>query len=280
MVLEKVVKLSIFQRAFLMTGSVIGTLYDPTRGDLLASLTETAYPLRALRKVRKDMMQSSDGRFILDSKPRVTDDMLLKWSEMKHGKNTETFAGAYIKYMKSNGFQPSGRSPVRFLRKPGEICPKFGLSTKSNIDEQEFTDLVYILQRYRETHDFLHALTGLSASEYDEGLLKYFEWTQMGLPTNLLSIAGAGLRIGIMNFRSLPSQYSEKEIKSSTKDEIRQSYFRGLMWMNQVAKDFKDAKRMETASNYLYLNRMWENDIVSGITLKDIRSECNISRHF
>ena len=51
------------------------------------------------------------------------------------------------------------------------------------------------MQRYRQCHDFYHALTGLGVSVEEELALKWFEWSQTGLPmTALSSIFGPIMR--------------------------------------------------------------------------------------
>ena len=219
-------------------------------------------------------MQNITGRYILDEKPRITDEMLAKWSKLRKSNDKKTFAYAYVNYMNSNGFTPSGRSEVRFLRKPDNLLNRLGIRISKPVDDAEFADLVYILQRYRETHDFLHALTGLSSSEYDEGLLKYFEWTQMGLPTNLLSVAGAGIRIGI---NSATKGYLCQINGNFDRSEGGPSFPRRLKWMQKVSKDFKHSNGNK---NFFYLNRLWEKDIESGISLQKIREDLTISKHF
>lgn len=52
------------------------------------------------------------------------------------------------------------------------------------IDDEE---LAYVMQRYRQAHDFVHTLTGLGVTVEEELALKWFEWVQTGLPMNMLS---------------------------------------------------------------------------------------------
>jgi ubiquinone biosynthesis protein COQ4 len=54
------------------------------------------------------------------------------------------------------------------------------------IDDPE---LAYVMQRYRECHDFYHALCGLPVSVEYELALKVFEFANLGLPSAALSTA-------------------------------------------------------------------------------------------
>lgn len=60
------------------------------------------------------------------------------------------------------------------------------------VDSEE---LAYVMQRYRETHDFAHTLTGLGVTVESELVLKWFEWTQTGLPMTALSSLLGPLRL-------------------------------------------------------------------------------------
>jgi ubiquinone biosynthesis protein COQ4 len=70
----------------------------------------------------------------------------------------------------SYGVTPDTRVPVQFVEDP---------------------ELAYVLQRYREVHDFWHVLSGLGVSVEAELALKWFEMVQTGLPmTTLASLVG------------------------------------------------------------------------------------------
>lgn len=56
------------------------------------------------------------------------------------------------------------------------------------IDDEE---CAYVMQRYRECHDFYHALTGLPIVREGEVALKAFEWANTGLPMTGLSMFSA-----------------------------------------------------------------------------------------
>jgi ubiquinone biosynthesis protein COQ4 len=62
-----------------------------------------------------------------------------------------TFGHQYAVFMRSQGFVPEDRAPVRFVADP---------------------QLAYVLQRYREAHDFWHVLCAVPTSVQGELALK------------------------------------------------------------------------------------------------------------
>ncbi|KAI7909821.1 hypothetical protein M0657_011662 [Pyricularia oryzae] len=67
----------------------------------------------------------------------------------------------YVSWLDREGVTPDSRAPVRF------------------VDDEE---CAYVLQRYRECHDFYHALTGLPVVREGEVALKAFEFANTLLP--------------------------------------------------------------------------------------------------
>lgn len=48
-------------------------------------------------------------------------------------------------------------------------------------------ELAYVLQRYKEIHDFIHVLIGQSIGIDEELVIKWFEMRQLGLPSTVLA---------------------------------------------------------------------------------------------
>lgn len=74
---------------------------------------------------------------------------------------------AYASWLDKEGVSPDSRDPVRY------------------IDDEE---CAYVMQRYRECHDFYHALTGLPVMVEGEVALKAFEFANTLLPMTGLSL--------------------------------------------------------------------------------------------
>ena len=73
---------------------------------------------------------------------------------------------AYMNFLDTHGFSPDERPPVRFV---------------------EDLELAYVMQRYRQVHDFAHVLLEMPPTVLGEVVVKWFELAQTGLPMNLLS---------------------------------------------------------------------------------------------
>ena len=78
-----------------------------------------------------------------------------------------TVGKTYAIWLDREGVSPDTRDEVRYID-----------------DEEE----AYVMQRYRECHDFYHALTGLPTLREGEVALKAFEFANTGLPMTGLSL--------------------------------------------------------------------------------------------
>lgn len=93
-----------------------------------------------------------------------------------------TFGRGYAEYLTSNGFDPTERKVCRFVDEP---------------------HLRYVMQRYREVHDFWHVLSGLPPTVVGEVALKWLEMVHTGLPMAALSALVAPARLPSAQRRAL-----------------------------------------------------------------------------
>lgn len=114
------------------------------------------------------MLRSPTGRRILRDRPRLTSTSLNL--PFLRSLGPTTVGGTYVSWLDREGVSPDTRSAVRY------------------IDDEE---CAYVMQRYRECHDFYHALTGLPVVREGEVALKAFEWANTGLPMTGLSMFAA-----------------------------------------------------------------------------------------
>ena len=111
------------------------------------------------------MLSDLTGRRILRDRPRITSQTL---SMTKLRALPESSVGrAYVSWLDREGVSPDTRSSVKY------------------IDDEE---CAYVMQRYRESHDFYHALTGLPVFVEGEVALKAFEFANTLLPMTGLSL--------------------------------------------------------------------------------------------
>jgi ubiquinone biosynthesis protein COQ4 len=111
------------------------------------------------------MLSSPTGRRILRDRPRLTSGSLDIEKLKLLPQNA--FGYAYYKWLEQERVSPDTRAQVRY------------------IDDEE---CAYVMQRYRESHDFYHALNGLPTFREGEVALKAFEFANTGLPMTGLSV--------------------------------------------------------------------------------------------
>ena len=151
------------QRAFLLTYFGIGSLLDPTRGDLVAGLGDITSE-RQLKKIHTLLNRTQYGRQLLIDKPIISEKSL-DVNKLRELPNN-TLGKLYINFMDEHGFSADERSKVRFINDP---------------------DVAYVMARYRQVHDFWHVLSGLPPSVLGEVALKWFEFKVTGLPVCVMS---------------------------------------------------------------------------------------------
>ncbi|KAF8630509.1 hypothetical protein AX15_002879 [Amanita polypyramis BW_CC] len=159
------IPLNWLENAFLAVGSAVMSLADPKRGDLIAALAETTSG-PSLPRLRDHMLESPEGRRILKERPRVNS-TTVDMSELNKCPEG-TFGRSYVTWLERCGVTPDTREPVHYVADP---------------------ELAYVMQRYRECHDFYHCLVNLPVSVESEVALKCFEFANLGLPMTGLSAA-------------------------------------------------------------------------------------------
>ncbi|KAF2723577.1 Coq4-domain-containing protein [Polychaeton citri CBS 116435] len=160
------VPLTYLERFGLAIGSAFGSLRDPYRHDLIAALGEATAKPYFVDRLRRAMLQDPTGRRILRDKPRITSQNM-KLEELRLLPE-KSVGREYARWLDIEGVTPDTRDPVRYIDDPEEA---------------------YVMQRYRETHDFTHAITGLPVFIEGEYAVKAFEFANTVLPMTGLSLA-------------------------------------------------------------------------------------------
>lgn len=160
------VPLTGLERVGLAIGSAVTSLIDPYRHDMVAACGEaTAQPF-FITALKTRMLSDPTGRRILRDRPRITSKTLPL--EMLRALPQDSVGRTYAAWLDREGVTPDTRDSVRYID-----------------DEEE----AYVMQRYRECHDFYHAVTGLPVWVEGEIGLKAFEFANTGLPMTGLSLA-------------------------------------------------------------------------------------------
>ena len=153
-----------FQKGLLAVGSAIAGVTNPYRSDMVAALGESLFPETALRKIQLEMLNSESGRMILKDKPIIDGNSLNVEELLSYPKDSLGYM--YANFMNTYQLSSEVRDPVHYI---------------SN------TELAYIMKRYRQIHDFVHVILGMSVSVPEEVIVKWFEWAHFGLPMNMVS---------------------------------------------------------------------------------------------
>lgn len=143
-------------------------LTDVLHPDLIATLGEATATPYFIYRLRDVMLSSPTGRRILRDRPRITSKTLDMHQLRKLPDGT--VGREYAAWLDKEGVSPDTRSQVRYIDDP---------------------ECAYVMQRYRECHDFYHALTGLPVIVEGEIALKAFEFANTLIPMTGLSMFAA-----------------------------------------------------------------------------------------
>lgn len=122
-----------FQKTLLSAGSAAISLFNPWRGDMIACLGEVTGG-SAIKYMREKMLQTTEGSEILKEMPRINSETVS--FEQLSNMPENTLGRVYAEFMKENNITADSRLPVQFIEDP---------------------ELAYVMQRYREVHDLVHA---------------------------------------------------------------------------------------------------------------------------
>lgn len=124
---------------------------------------------------------------------------------------------AYAAWLDREGVTPDTRDAVKYLDDPEEA---------------------YVMQRYRETHDFTHAITGLPVIIEGELAVKAFEFANTVLPMTGLSLA-AVVRLGPAQRKRFLEVYMPWALANGLKaEEVLNVY-----WEEELETDVGELRR-------------------------------------
>jgi len=196
-------------------GSAVVGLANLRRGDLIAALGDTtAGP--ALPRLREVMLSDPEGRRILSDRPRINSSTVdMAWLATLPD---NTFGRTYVRWLERCGVTPDTREPVHYVDDP---------------------ELAYVMQRYRDCHDFYHTICSLPVSVTYEVALKFFEFANLGLPVAGLSAMFGPLRLNATQQKRLITEYVPWALRcgSTSKNLI------GVYWEERWEMDVDELKK-------------------------------------
>src|SRR3569833_269192 len=188
------------------------------------------------------MLASPTGRRILRDRPRITSESLDL--PRLRGLPPTTVGATYAAWLDREGVSPDTRAAVR------------------HVDDAE---CAYVLQRYRECHDFYHALTGLPIVREGEVALKAFEFANTLLPMTGLSVFAAltlkpaerrrfastylpwALRNGL-RAREIVTVYREEEMERDVADLRRELGIEQPPDLREIRRRERDERKKKKAA--------------------------------
>lgn len=162
---------------------------DPTRADAVAAVGELTGYHALSNYLVPELQRHPTGRQVLRDRPIVSRatipyEQLLQqareWQQQPKQQqadkqSTLTFGQAYGLFLLQHGFDPDERDEIQHLP-----CD---------------SDEAYVMLRYRQCHDFFHALTGLPPTVPGELGLKWLELFQTRLPMTALACTAGSLTL-------------------------------------------------------------------------------------
>ncbi|XP_044766866.1 ubiquinone biosynthesis protein COQ4 homolog, mitochondrial [Coccinella septempunctata] len=167
------IPINYFQKLLLTVGSATVALVNPYRADMVACLGETTGAF-ALTYMLSKMENSEEGLKILSERPRINTDTIDVAKLRQFPENT--LGKVYVNFLDNNRVTPDSRDPVKFI---------------------DDIQLAYVIQRYREIHDFVHAILGMNINILGEITVKWFEAVQNKLP-----MCYGGALFGALNLKA------------------------------------------------------------------------------
>jgi ubiquinone biosynthesis protein COQ4 len=203
------------ERAALAIGSGLISFFNPRRADTIAAFAEVTATPYFIYRLRDAMLRSPTGRRILRDRPRITSTSL----DLSHLRSLplNTLGRTYVSWLDREGVSPDTRSAVRYVSDP---------------------ECAYVLQRYRESHDFYHALTGLPTVREGEVALKAFEFANTLLPmTGLSVLAAATLK------KSERRRFVSTYLPWAVRNGLRSEEVINVYWEEEMESDVDELRR-------------------------------------
>ncbi|CAK5019251.1 unnamed protein product [Meloidogyne enterolobii] len=207
------IDMTLLQRSLLGFGSAIMSIVSPERGDMIATMGETTVPKSLLIHIRDRMAKDVTGSELLKKQPRITEKTFCReyLAKLPDG----TLGREYLRFLTKLHTSPDARPPVQF------------------VDDIE---LVYVMQRYRETHDFNHVLLQMPTTMLGEVTVKYFEAIQLGLPMCIAAAIFGGIRLGPKHRKQL----LERNLPWILEQALEGRFLLAIDWENRFEQNIVD----------------------------------------
>lgn len=184
--------------------------------------------------LRDKMLSSPEGRRILKERPRIntqTVDMH-KLALLPEG----SFGNAYVTWLERCGVTPDTREPVRAYILTNDIIMNVEMGLTSKVHYVDDPELAYVLQRYRECHDFYHCIVNLPVNVESELAVKFFEFANLGLPMAGFAAAFGHIRLNSTKRARLFQEYVPWAMKCGSSSQSLITVYWEERWEQDVAE--------------------------------------------
>ncbi|SCU96710.1 LAFA_0G07690g1_1 [Lachancea sp. 'fantastica'] len=179
------------ERVLLFVISGLKSYFHPEDGENIVQLGEASAFTFFLENLQQTMLADKTGRRILREQPDITSESLDMERLGKMPPNTLGYS--YYKWLIKEGVSPDTRAPVKYIDDPLHA---------------------YVFKRYRQCHDFYHAINDLPIIIEGEIAVKALEAANMGVPMAALGALLAPLRLKPVQKDRLYNVYLPWAIKS------------------------------------------------------------------
>ncbi|CAB3407021.1 unnamed protein product [Caenorhabditis bovis] len=210
------IPLSPVSKILMGIGSAATAITDPRRGDMVAAMGETTALTPILENLRQRMGSDVAGRKLLKEKPRITNQTIDRKTLASFPRGT--LGRKYSEFLEKLKTSPDARPPVKY------------------IDNLEY---LYVMQRYRETHDFTHIVLEQNTNMIGEVTVKYFEGIQFGLPMCVTGAIFGGARLLTKHRQEL----LDKRLPWVIEQAKSSRFFLAYDWENHFDKQLEDIQR-------------------------------------
>ncbi|CAD6185224.1 unnamed protein product [Caenorhabditis auriculariae] len=205
------VPLSAFSRLALSVQSAATAIVDPRRGDMVAAMGETT-AIGPKNEWKNDVV----GRRLLREKPRISNKTIDRnyLTSLPQG----TLGKEYSNFLENLKTSPDARPVVKYI---------------NNLEH------LYVMQRYRETHDFTHVALQMKTNMLGEVAVKYFEGIQLGLPMCVTGGVFGGARLLTKHRQEFLQRYLPWVIDQASHARLFITYD----WENQFEKSLEEVQQ-------------------------------------
>ncbi|XP_015523737.1 ubiquinone biosynthesis protein COQ4 homolog, mitochondrial [Neodiprion pinetum] len=210
------VQLSFLQRMVLSAGAAAISLANPYRADMIACLGETTGQ-SALVHCLQQMQSSTEGRRILDQRPRINSSTI-DLASLKRLPNG-TLGKSYYNFLETNEVTPDSRMAVKF------------------VDDIE---LAYVMQRYREVHDIYHTALSMPTTMLGEVAVKWVEAVQTRLPMCTSGAIFGAMRLRPKSRKMYTDHYLPWALRTGSQSQFLLGVYFEERWEQPLTEFYKE----------------------------------------